>query len=306
MMRSFTFLCAVMAGLSGLFLYSKKHQTTLLDHQIAQIVGDTQHIREQTAMLRAEWALLNQPDRLGSLSARFLPDMHPMAPTQFIQMASLAERLPAPGSRPLAAVDPRAHMDASLASHAPAPAPAERPAAPPAPMAAAAPPAHVAQAPMVVAAAQRPATPAAEPPPVTTHRILVAASTPPAQHPERLVEHPVERPIVMAQATLPAVAAHVTAPRAHPAPVSPDLPHNVDRHAAVSVAHATRPVLPPAAASEPRYASARPVRPLPVAVAAWRPAAPPKPYEEARGYGRGSSLGFSRSGALPPPVPVSN
>ncbi|MFT8422750.1 MAG: putative RNA uridine N3 methyltransferase, partial [Gluconacetobacter sp.] len=109
-----------------------------------------------------------------------------------------------------------------------------------------------------------------------------------------------------ALATLPAVAAHVTAPRAHPAPVSPDLPHNVDRHAAVSVAHATRPVLPPAAASEPRYASARPVRPLPVAVAAWRPAAPPKPYEEARGYGRGSSLGFSRSGALPPPVPVSN
>ncbi|MFW7267260.1 ABC transporter permease [Gluconacetobacter sp. Hr-1-5] len=298
MMRSFTFLCAVMAGLSGLFLYSKKHQTTLLDHQIAQIVGDTQHIREQTAMLRAEWALLNQPDRLGSLSARFLPDMHPMAPTQFIQMASLAERLPAPGSRPLAAVDPRAHLDASLASHAPAP--AERPAEPPAPMASAPPPAHVAQAPMVVAAAQRPAMPAAEP--VTTHRVLVADATPPAPRPERLAE----RPIVMAQATLPPVAAHVTAPRTHPAPVSPDLTHNADHHAAVSVAHAARPVLPPAAASEPRYASAGPVRPLPVAVAAWRPAARPTPYEEARGYGRGSSLGFSRSGALPPPVPVSN
>ncbi|MBB2204989.1 cell division protein FtsL [Gluconacetobacter takamatsuzukensis] len=300
MMRSFTVLCAVMAGLSGFFLYTKKHQTTLLDHQIAQIVGDTQHIREQTAMLRAEWALLNQPDRLGSLSARFLPDMHPMAPTQFIQMASLAERLPAPGSRPLAAVDPRAHLDASLASHAPAP--ADTPAEAPAPMAAAAPPPRAAQPPIQVASAQPPAPPAAEPPHmVTTHRLYVADSTPPAR-PDRLAE----RPVMMAQAAILPVAAHATVPRPRAAPVSPDLAHNVDRHAALSVARAARPVLPPAAASDPRLAAARPVHPLPVTVAAWRPATPPTPYEEARGYGRGSSLGFSRSGALPPPVPVSN
>ncbi|GAA4503004.1 cell division protein FtsL [Gluconacetobacter tumulicola] len=291
MMRSFTVLCAVMAGLSGLFLYSKKHQTTLLDHQIAQIVGDTQHIREQTAMLRAEWALLNQPDRLGSLSARFLPDMHPMAPTQFIQMATLAERLPAPGSRPLAAVDPRAHLDDSLASHAPAP--ADSPAAPPTPMAAASvppAPAHVAQPPMVVAAAVQH--------PLATHHLSVADSTPAVARPER--------PIMMAQAAIEPAVAHVAAPKPRLAPVSPDLTHNADRHAALSVARAARPVLPPAAASTPRFAAARPVHPLPVAVAAWRPAAPPTPYEEARGYGRGSSLGFSRSGALPPPVPVSN
>ncbi|MFS3136546.1 ABC transporter permease [Gluconacetobacter sacchari] len=268
MMRTFTVLCAVMAGLSGLFLYSKKHQTTLLDQQIAQIVGDTQHIREQTAMLRAEWALLNQPDRLGSLAARFLPDMHPMAPTQFIQMASLAERLPAPGSRPLAAVDPRASLHDSLPAppSAPAPATPDRPAAP-----------------LVVAAAQRPASPAAP-----------------------RAERPAARPIVMAQAAIIPVAAHAAAPRPHPAPVSPDLPHNIDHHAALSVARAVRPVLPPAATPAPRFASTRPVRPLPVTVAAWRPATPPAPYEEARGYGRGSSLGFSHSGALPPPVPVSN
>ncbi|WP_456305464.1 cell division protein FtsL, partial [Gluconacetobacter johannae] len=137
MIRSFTFLCAVMAGLSGLFLYSKKHQTTLLDQQISHIVADTQHIREQTAMLRAEWALLNQPDRLGALSARFLPGVRPMAPTQFIQMASLADRLPAPGSKPLPVANPRATMGATLAAATPAHQPAEAPvrvaATPPAP-----------------------------------------------------------------------------------------------------------------------------------------------------------------------------
>lgn len=299
MMRSFTILCAVMAGLSGLFLYSKKHQTTLLDQQIAQIIGDTQHIREQTAMLRAEWALLNQPDRLGSLAARFLPDMHPMAPAQFIQMASLAERLPAPGSRPLAVTDPRATLDARLASHAPSEAPAQ-PAAPPAPAAS---PAHVAQAPMVVAAAQRPATPVAEPArPIVTHRVAIADSTPNVTH----VQRPEAHPIVMAQATILPAVAHMTPAKPRLAPVSPDLPHNGDHHAALSVAHAAHPVLPPAAIQVPRLASTKPIHPLPVSVAAWRPAAPPTPYEEARGYGRGSSLGFSHPNALPPPVPISN
>ncbi|MBB2160194.1 OmpA family protein, partial [Gluconacetobacter sacchari] len=138
-------------------------------------------------------------------------------------------------------------------------------------------------APLVVAAAQRPASPAAP-----------------------RAERPATRPIVMAQAAIIPVAAHAAAPPPHPAPVSPDLPHNIDHHAALSVARAVRPVLPPAATPAPRFASTRPVRPLPVTVAAWRPATPPAPYEEARGYGRGSSLGFSHSGALPPPVPVSN
>lgn len=94
MIRPFTAICVLLAGTSGLYLYSEKHRTTVLDQQISRIVQDTQRTRERTAMLRAEWALLNQPDRLQSLAARFLPALHPMAPTQFVQMASLAQRLP--------------------------------------------------------------------------------------------------------------------------------------------------------------------------------------------------------------------
>lgn len=94
MIRPFTTLCVLLAGASGLYLYTEKHRTTVLDAQISKIVQDTQHIRERTAMLRAEWALLNQPDRLHTLSTRFLPSLQPMAPNQFVQMAALSRRLP--------------------------------------------------------------------------------------------------------------------------------------------------------------------------------------------------------------------
>lgn len=279
MMRSFTLLCAVMAGLSGLFLYSKKHQTTLLDQRISEIVADTQHVREQTAMLRAEWALLNQPDRLAALSARFLPDIHPMAPTQFIQMASLADRLPAPGARPLPLVNPRDAIGATLAPP-PAHAPAE-----PAPAA----PQHETPAPAILAAA--------------THRQPPESAQPaqPAQPPAR--------PVLLASATIPVAPTAPIRPATprfvHPAALSPELPPNAGRRAVQSVAHAARAVLPPAANPATRIAAYHPPRPAPMAVAAWRPAAP-VPYQEARGYGRGSSLGFSHSGTLPPPVPLSN
>ena len=94
MIRPFTALCALLAAGSGLYLYTEKHRTTLLDQQISQIVQNTRQVREHTAGLRAEWALLNQPERLQSLAGRFLPELHPMVPAQFVQMAALAQRLP--------------------------------------------------------------------------------------------------------------------------------------------------------------------------------------------------------------------
>ncbi|NVN42182.1 cell division protein FtsL, partial [Ameyamaea chiangmaiensis] len=115
MIRPFTLLCALLAGFSGLYLYSKKHQTTVLDQQITHIVDQTQQVRQQTAMLRTQWALLNQPDRLSTLATRFLPSLRPMAPEQFIRMASLEERLPAPGSAP-AIDDTREAIGAAVAA----------------------------------------------------------------------------------------------------------------------------------------------------------------------------------------------
>ena len=92
--RPFTCCSAILAIASGFFLYTKKHQTTLLDQQISRIVSETQHVRAQTAMLRTEWALENQPERLTHLAEHHLPDLHPMEPVQFVRMADLGKNLP--------------------------------------------------------------------------------------------------------------------------------------------------------------------------------------------------------------------
>ncbi|MCE2574749.1 ABC transporter permease [Komagataeibacter sp. FNDCR2] len=125
MSRFVTLFCAIVAAVSGLFLYNKKQQTTALDHQIAQIVEQTERTRSQTAMLRAEWAMLNQPDRLSALASRYDKPLQSVMPAQFVQMSALVTHLPAIGSAPShPAPAPRAAMVATLAAdHVPAPAP---------------------------------------------------------------------------------------------------------------------------------------------------------------------------------------
>ena len=122
MIRPFTCLTVLLAASSGLYLYSEKHKTTLLDGRIRAVVADTDRIEDRTSMLRAEWALLNQPDRLQALAARFLPQLQPMAPTQFVPVAELDRHLPAEGPPPDAAVPvvPAAGVLLAAGSGAPA------------------------------------------------------------------------------------------------------------------------------------------------------------------------------------------
>ncbi|GCE82985.1 ABC transporter permease [Komagataeibacter diospyri] len=236
MSRFVTLFFAVVAAVSGLFLYNKKQQTTALDHQIAQIVEQTEHVRSQTAMLRAEWAMLNQPDRLGTLASRYDKGLQPVTPTQFVQMSALASHMPAPGS-PLhhPAPAPRATMVATLAAdHVVIP-----------PVRDAAPAPHVAPsmpaAPVVphadhVATAPRHAEPAAHD---ALARALAQNDVHPAPHaPPMERVHVPERPVAVAAA--------------EPA------------HAAV--AHDT--VVPPT-----RMGASYPARNQNIAEAAWHPAA---------------------------------
>ncbi|ATU72341.1 cell division protein FtsL [Komagataeibacter rhaeticus] len=190
MSRLVTLFFAMVAAVSGLFLYDKKQQTTALDHQIAQIVEQTEHTRSQTAMLRAEWAMLNQPDRLGTLASRYDRGLQPVTPAQFVQMSALTDHLPAVGSpsvRPVPA--PRATMVATLAAdhvqetphetavalpvHAP-------PAVPPAPA-----PVQVARAPVPAPAPRH-----AEPQPVAHDALARALAQNDIRPAPRVVEHP--------------------------------------------------------------------------------------------------------------------
>jgi hypothetical protein len=84
---------------SGLYLYSEKHRTAMLDREIGRTIHDTEAARAKTGLLRAEWALLNEPGRLQDMAERYLT-LKPMAPTQFVQLADLAAHLPPPAALP--------------------------------------------------------------------------------------------------------------------------------------------------------------------------------------------------------------
>ena len=99
MIRPFTCLCLLAAFGSGLYLYSEKHRTAMLDREISRVARATQDARQRTGLLRAEWALLNEPGRLQQMAERYLT-LKTMAPTQFVQLAELSSRLPAPMAQP--------------------------------------------------------------------------------------------------------------------------------------------------------------------------------------------------------------
>jgi hypothetical protein len=155
-------------------------------------------VRERTQILRAEWALLNEPDRLRQVAQRHLA-LEPMAPAQFIREAELDRRLPAarafagppslfgppevPAAAPEVLMIPRSVAAAPVAQPAasanPAPAPRTIPAeAPPRLSAAAVPPPVSRPAPpprMMVTPAVHLA-PAAPPPPAVVTSALGSAS----------------------------------------------------------------------------------------------------------------------------------
>ncbi len=126
MIRPFTCLCMMLAAGAGLYLYQEKHRAQVLDREIMRVVKATDVARERTGMLRAEWALLNEPERLAALAERHLA-LKPLSPGQFVQLADLASRLPAPvipGS-PEVAMDDAAPLEptTALVVHEPAPLP---------------------------------------------------------------------------------------------------------------------------------------------------------------------------------------
>ncbi len=118
MIKPFTCLCLLAACGSGLYLYSEKHRTALLDRDIGQVIHRSEAARARTGLLRAEWALLNEPGRLADMAGRYLT-LHPMAPTQFVQVSDLSGHLPGVMAAP---ADAAADDDASPAA---GPAPAE-------------------------------------------------------------------------------------------------------------------------------------------------------------------------------------
>jgi hypothetical protein len=188
MIRPLTLVSLIAAAGAGLHLYQVKHSVSMLDRELREMNRQTEVVRERTQILRAEWALLNEPDRLRQVAQRHLA-LEPMAPAQFIRDAELERRLPA--ARPFAgppslfgpvetpAKPPEALMVPSPVAAAPAAsAPAQtRQEAPPR-QAQADPPPRLSAA-LAPPPAPRPAPPTPAPPRVTPALHVAPAAPPP-------------------------------------------------------------------------------------------------------------------------------
>jgi hypothetical protein len=94
MIRPFTLLCfCAFAGI-GAWLYQVKHQVAMKDRELVEIRRQTEQARQRLDILRAEWALLNEPGRLRQNATRVL-SLEPMQPQHFARPADIERRLPA-------------------------------------------------------------------------------------------------------------------------------------------------------------------------------------------------------------------
>jgi hypothetical protein len=117
MIRPFTCLSLLAAFGSGMYLYAEKHRAELLERQIAHVMHETEAARQRAGLLRADWALLNDPTRLQDMADKYLA-LKPMAPSQFVQLGDLSNHLPAVVVAPAGG----AADDDAVAQDAPAPA----------------------------------------------------------------------------------------------------------------------------------------------------------------------------------------
>lgn len=207
MIRPTTLVCALLAAGSGLYLYQVKHQAQLLDRQIHHIRETTEATLSRAGVMRAEYALLNDPSRLEELAGQYLPELRPTLPAQWTSMSELDKRLPPVGAptadpAPLEA-DPPPTASAEPATHVmppphPAPIIAAAPVAPPRTTTTVA--SHI--VPHAITLAARP-----QPSPANA-----AAARPAVAQAEPLVPHGHAAPPVFVAQAQPARAVHTPAP----------------------------------------------------------------------------------------------
>ncbi|HWL79933.1 MAG TPA: hypothetical protein VNR89_03190 [Roseomonas sp.] len=172
MFRPLTVVAITAFSLVGWHVYRSEEAATHLDRELRDVTRRIEAARERTQVLKAEWAMLNEPERLRQMAQKHLP-LDTMTPSQFLRLTDLERRLPSPATfaGPVDLFGPAAETAVAAA------APPDEPQAEPAP------------APVKVAAAATPA-PVAHTPPV---RPVVAAEPAPRPAPRHVAE-PAPRP----------------------------------------------------------------------------------------------------------------
>ncbi|WP_419896450.1 cell division protein FtsL [Roseomonas sp. USHLN139] len=93
MFRPLTVLAIAAFSLVGWHVYRAEEVATQLDRELRDVNKRIEVARERSQVLRAEWALLNEPERLRQVTQQHLP-LETMAPAQFLRMGDLERRLP--------------------------------------------------------------------------------------------------------------------------------------------------------------------------------------------------------------------
>jgi cell division protein FtsL len=91
-MLRFVNICLVL-GLVALayVIYQVKYQARGLDTEIASIAKKIDEERDAIAVLRAEWSLLNRPERIERLAQKYLK-LAPAKPLQLVTVDTVSER----------------------------------------------------------------------------------------------------------------------------------------------------------------------------------------------------------------------
>ena len=91
-MLRFVNICLVL-GLVALayVIYQVKYQSRALDAEIATLGKQIDEERDGIAVLRAEWSLLNRPERIERLAQKYLK-LAPAKPTQLVTIDTVTDR----------------------------------------------------------------------------------------------------------------------------------------------------------------------------------------------------------------------
>jgi hypothetical protein len=92
-MRIVHFCALVLLVMAAAYVYEIKFESTLRAERVAKMRIDVRRERDAIAALRAEWATLDNPARIQSLSRRHL-QLRPVEATQFDQLQGLPEKPP--------------------------------------------------------------------------------------------------------------------------------------------------------------------------------------------------------------------
>ena len=93
--RPLTVICLVAFLGAGLYVYQTKHAAMEQDRELRGIARKVEEAEVRTQALQAEWASLNQQERLRGFVQRHLPGLEPMQPSQFARASEAERRLPA-------------------------------------------------------------------------------------------------------------------------------------------------------------------------------------------------------------------